>query len=323
MSLRTTDLSIKLSVAPNNQDKTLKLMIMKKILLLISLISILITSCTSEEPVMSDLTKPQDTEFVSLKNDSTIILLSNLNDSLISNNSQSRGFWSVFKRVCKIAFADIKGAVTGFKLGGTFGPTGAWIGATVVGIGSSASAYNDSRAPSFVRQSDIEAAYTLTVCDPNFESNKALIGERVKIDIPIEHVSSVELGKIHNLTLNTLKKEDLSTIQVENGFTKEELSVIHSDKFQSEYSNYMNNSSSFELEYILSSPTKEEYIIQLFLDLYKNYPNDIQDVNYIINEYIHIIEQDPTITNDEKNIIYTAIAMAGYSTDYWDQTMNP
>jgi hypothetical protein len=268
-------------------------------------------------------------EALSFNDDPTIVQLNKLNDSLmtISSNVESRGkFWNIFKKVCKIAFADIKGAYNGYKWGAIFGPAGSWVGASVVGIGSSAIAGVDefSRASlQFISQSEIECAYVITISDPNFEINKLSVGERVKIDIPQEHVSTVELGKVHNLTLQTLQTKDLTMVNIENGFTTEEIEILHSSKFQDYYTSYLSDNNAFSLDFVLSdSNDKEDYIVQLFLDLYKNYPNDIDDVNYIINEYIHIIEQDTQLTPEEKHIIYIAIAMAGYSTDYWDQTLS-
>ena len=302
---------------------------MKKILLFFSLLCMFLVSCTNEEPISPEFQSQNDVEVISFNDDPTILQLSNLNDSLmsISSNVESRGkFWNIFKKVCKIAFADIKGAYNGYKWGSIFGPVGSWVGASVVGIGSSAIAGIDefSRAPlQLVSQSDVEAAYVITVCDPNFESNKLLVGERVKIDIPQEHISTVELGKVHNLTLKTLQTKDLSTVNIENGFSTEEIEILHSTKLQNYYTSYLNDSNAFDLDFALSdSNSKDEYIVQLFLDLYKNYPSDIDDVNFIINEYIHIIEQDTLLTTEEKQVIYTAIAMAGYSTDYWDQTLS-
>lgn len=302
---------------------------MKKILLIFSLLCMFFISCSNEEPVPQETLTKNNIEEISIYNDPIVLQLSNFNDSLMSISStvESRGkFWDIFKKVCKIAFADIKGAYNGFKWGSIFGPVGSWVGACVVGVGSSAAAgMSDFSGGNvqFISQADVEAAYSITVMDPNLERNKKLLGDRVKINIPDEYLSSVDLGKLHNLTLMTLQTKDLSNVHVENGFSTEEIEILHSSKFKDYYYSYLTDIDALSLNFALLNPdSKEEYIVQLFLDLYKNYPSDIDDVNYIINEYIHIIEQDTLITTEEKKVIYTAVVMAGYSTDYWNQTIN-
>lgn len=44
----------------------------------------------------------------------------------------------------------------------------------------------------------------------------------------------------------------------------------------------------------------------------------MDDVNYIINEYIKVIESDKSISDVEKQSIYVAFAVTAYSSDYWD-----
>lgn len=80
-----------------------------------------LVSCTNEEPISPEFQSQNDVEVISFNDDPTILQLSNLNDSLmsISSNVESRGkFWNIFKKVCKIAFADIKGAYNGYHTGG-------------------------------------------------------------------------------------------------------------------------------------------------------------------------------------------------------------
>lgn len=299
---------------------------MKKFLLLLpfSLCVLFLASCSNDE-VIVESNEISVENLSTLSTDSTIIRLSCFNDSLIANASQSRGFKDFFKKVFSVAFADIKGAVQGYKVGSLFGPTGGWIGAAVVGVGSSAcEGFNQfSRAQLYIEQSDIELAYSITISDPLFETNKELIGERVNLRIPTDFMEMDELGKVHNLTLYTLKNKDLQLADVSNCFTPEELTIIHSNEFTEFYSNHISSPNSYSLDYALTNPDdKADYIIKLFLDLYSTYPSDSNDVEYIINEYIKIIEADKNITTEEKKVVYAALSMAGYSSDFWEEQLN-
>lgn len=63
--------------------------------------------------------------------------------------------------------------------------------------------------------------------------------------------------------------------------------------------------------------TKEDKIIQLFLEVFQEYPSDMEDINYLINKYIELIESDAQITELQKEAVYFALSTAAYSTNYW------
>lgn len=293
---------------------------MNKLLVILSALCLIFISCTNEEP-KEEAKYREHTNLYQFSDDETICQLYDLNDSLINSRPHSRGFWSFFKIACTIAFADIKGAYYGYKYGLPFGAKEAWISAAVTGVGASASAGKQafSRAISYYPQEHILAAYVRTISDPNLEQKKDSISQFVKIKIPTDYVSVENLCTVHNLTLKSIQTSNIiSSIDINDGLTQEALDFVQSPAFKLKYNLYMGDPDSYSLDFALSdTESKHEYVIQLFLDLYNNYPEDIEDVNYIIDQYIDIIENDEFFSLDEKEAIYIAIAMAGYSTEYW------
>lgn len=70
---------------------------------------------------------------------------------------------------------------------------------------------------------------------------------------------------------------------------------------------------------MIKNSTKEDRIVEMFIDVYKEYPTDIYDVNYLINKYIELIERDTQITSLEKEAVYSALSTAAFSSSYWSQ----
>lgn len=169
-----------------------------------------------------------------------------------------------------------------------------------------------------IPQTEVEDAFSLVRLDPEFDIKKEEMRNKVQIQIPVDYVEAEELAQTHNMVLRLINDNELPDSVNGCGFTEEELAIMHSDYFKTGYADYIAHNIDYDLDYVVTDPNnKEEYVVQLFLNLYKNYPNDKDDLNYIITEYIRIIENDPNLTKDEKKMVYTAISMAGYSTDYW------
>lgn len=70
--------------------------LMKKLLLLLSIISLSLVSCNNEETL--DTATLQTETPASYDNDPTIIQLKGLNENLMSVHQESRGFWSFLKK---------------------------------------------------------------------------------------------------------------------------------------------------------------------------------------------------------------------------------
>lgn len=304
---------------------------MKKFLFFLIALCIAVTACTNEDPGKQH-NEANSTQTDIFAADSTINQLICLNDSLISSVPASRKI-NYFRYVCEIAYADIKGAVEGYKAGSTFGPAGSWICSVFYGTGASAMAFwkamdainkNPQTGPkSIISSRDIEDMYYVTVMDSNFTSNRLEQSIKININIPEDYVDAERLGQIHNLMLHALQNRNVTLTDVDAAFSDEERAVLRSPRYQAGFNNYMSNANSFSLNYNITNPNaKEERIVQHFLNLYKNYPADKDDVNYIVNRYIYIIEHDSSITQTQKKVVYTALAMAAYSSSYWDNQLN-
>jgi len=266
--------------------------------------------------------------------------LSSLNDSLICD-VRSRGFISNVKRFFEfldfvaVVAADIRGAVDGAKWGTSLG---GWACAIPCAIITSATY---SALAGIVKELDCDGG-AITVVDAIdlelvekayasalLEENQCYVQSRsdefyVSICIPDEYSEVSEVGILHNATLNNIKKyqkEDLK-FGISDVLTQKQINVIHSVEFDSLYTNAISNPTFLSLEYMEENLTIEDRVVKLFLDAYKEYPADMDDVNYLINKYIELIEADSQISDEEKKVIYSALSTAAYSSIYWKEIEN-
>lgn len=61
-----------------------------------------------------------------------------------------------------------------------------------------------------------------------------------------------------------------------------------------------------------------EKVLKLYLSLYVEFPDDLDDIVEIANGYIRIIEENNEFTNSEKESIYSAIIVSLYSPQIWN-----
>lgn len=258
-------------------------------------------------------------------NDSLIQKLTILNDSLVSNPpKQTRGFREFlrFLRHLSIVVSDIRGAIDGAKWGSQIlGVPGAILGSIIVGASYSAMTglTTDTRASNSLNlnQQKIELAYV------NSKLNKSLIDQQklqcqdINIYLPIDYQSSIDVGLYHNATLEFLEKDLPLEYTIYEGMTSDEIYMLHSPDFQNKYNAALANFSYSSFDSTIENYSKEDRIIQLFIDVYKQFPNDLDDINLIINLYIKTIQQDPNISETEKKIVFNALSTAAYSSHYW------
>lgn len=294
---------------------------MKPIFVIFSFIlALLVTACSSDEQLLQ--TSRQEVTNMPFENDSLILHLQQLNDSLLTYQ-ESRGIKEFFQRLDGIAIiiADIRGAIDGAKWGSKLlGPTGSVLGAAIGGIAYSAmaAACCSSRASSDypISQLQVELAYVAAV------KNDSLLKEQldksiVCINIPQKYDLSYKVGLYHNAALKIIREDIILGYELEEGLTPEEIIMLHSEEFRNNFIYSMNNPHVFSFDYISANQTKEDRIIQLFLQAYQEYPSDVYDVNYLINKYIEIIENDSQITDTQKCAVYSALSTAIFSTNYW------
>ena len=289
------------------------------------ILMLIVISCSNNEQVLPNLDEERISPTAQLDADPLIVNLKSLNDSLISNrNIESRGFRDFFRFMDAIAVvvADVRGAIDGAKWGGSLlGWPGAILGSVVVGATYStlAGLCCDSRALSEnkVNLQQVELAYVNATLDEGLIRDEILEATPIAINIPKEYQSSLEVGVLHNATLRIIDEDIPMQYELEDGLSTDEIKMLNSDEFVSKYNYSLENPQVLTLEYINDDPSKEDRVIQLFLQAYQEYPSDLDDVNYLINRYIELIEIDPQITEMQKEIVYSALSTAAYSTNYW------
>lgn len=304
----------------------------------------LLIACTQGENSIlspSEISKPNEAEIVD--DSKAIIELAHFNDSLIASRPQTKSFFSSFRRACIVSFADLKGAVSGFV---TTAPVlGVKVGYTVAGIyGIAASAekvykeaYNTNdpyaaglkaikmcRNGNHVLFNQIMSVYIGTTALKKVEEDYPYIN-RVDINIPEEYEESEDVAKVHNMAMSKLLNQecvDLATTQVLISPQDILYSYIDDEDFKVGFYKYLEREDSYDLSFDNSFCTpRERRILQLFLDLLNSYPEDMNDINFLINGYVKIIEEDKDITSEEKTAIYIAVSVAAYSTDLWNQVL--
>ena len=62
-------------------------------------------------------------------------------------------------------------------------------------------------------------------------------------------------------------------------------------------------------------------VMNLFLKIYSNYPQNQTDINDIINKYVSIIEPSTELSKEEKELICSSLSVAAYSFKYWETTL--
>lgn len=258
--------------------------------------------------------------------------LQDLNEQLMAERSmmETRGRFTDWIKKNKVTIADVVGAVAG-----SFLPTGP-VTTSFVAAAASALAGGEwdnsylgylnlggTRAGDFDEISDFqartEAAYKYV------DSNKdSLLNDNpivdVNLDLPAKYAEmSIEVGRIHNLVLDVLNNEEIDLESYEYELTDEEIDAFRSKEFVEEFNRLMPYFANMDYSFVDS--TKVEYVVIMkFAELYEQYSYESEDVEFIINKYIEFLENDSTLTDDEKGTIYTGFAVAAYSNDYWNKT---
>lgn len=236
------------------------------------------------------------------------------------------GFWS-------IAFKDVKGAWTGSRIGCRafviFGPQSAIVGSVLGGLlgGAISSAYGASTSSVksgtsyYIEDLSPLDVYKVSVALDTSSVSQAATLLEARIDMPQEYKPLFEIGAKHNLILDYVfsgNVDDMIDIEIEIDTNTIEYQVVSSEEFEEVYRQAIESSMSGEYYYM--DETFEgvaKQIVNLFTEAYLTYPDNIEDVDYLINGYINVIEEFSELTEDEKQAIYIGLVVAAGSTDYW------
>ena len=301
-------------------------------------VSMMLQSCSKGDSVS---TEQRDNELLI---ESVLITdLSGFNDSLLTTMTKG---WS-FKEWLGVASADVNGAWVGGKIGakvgaavGTFlgspitgGVFGTFLGGMVGGVMSSYVASPDT--PAFAKR-DITYTEISQLCLQAADNNLAVNNDCImaspavwqKIEVEENVLSTVTLkpkelsmGKMHNVMLSVINdsaKIDQNKIAEWDDtlynavINSDEMELLFEDAKKLSLGSYCSD----------SEDSKISYVMELFENIYSEYPRDINDVVYIINEYITVIDASTELTAEEKDFVRIGFATALYSFHYWDKTFS-
>ncbi len=129
---------------------------------------------------------------------------------------------------------------------------------------------------------------------------------------------SLRSGIINDVTIPEVSPEVLETITeiVYNKEFKTGKKNITSSIEESATSNQIDPNIFFK-KYPLQSKRVED-ALKMYLSLYIEFPENLDDIVIIINNYIDIIEKNNEFTSNEKTIIYSALIVSLYSPQLWN-----
>lgn len=113
-------------------------------------------------------------------------------------------------------------------------------------------------------------------------------------------------------------------------YQNNETQFLESDEFSKVCGNIINethascvdgifNSNTFFQNISIPATENEKVIFDFYNELYNSYPNDINDVIFIANEYIKKIESLNNTTETEKESLYLTISISVNSAYYWSK----
>lgn len=254
--------------------------------------------------------------------------MSNFNDSVIKTRPTTRG---VYSRGCIMA-GDISGAIScgraGFWAGGLFGPHaaigGATLGAIIGGASGSYIAYRATRTRTAMNSNIIEpmkvaAAYAeIKDSDIKIDQYKP---KTINVNYPTQDENITLMGTKHNIILQNLLDDKADPEAVSNRLTKQELEILNSKEYIQTYDSIMNQIENFGGLSVTGNDVPSQ-LINLFNQVVAQYPQNGNDMEFLINKYIDAVKASDEISDEDKNLIYQSLSVAASSFEFWDNQMN-
>lgn len=259
------------------------------------------------------------------------------------------GAWAGGKAGVKV------GAAVGSLLGSpiTGGAVGGFVGAVGFGAVSSWVAYPDEEisvempdyetvcdlceaiAAEYMEEADTEDLYEeISVLDEasckEDIASSIFIAQEILDDVELTR-KELLVGEKHNIILaglqgkiatrsNEMKKTRTTDTQDETMPSDEYLiiaeQIMRSEEMEEAYYSALEE---FQYEEDHSLPAA---VVNLFKEIFHEYPDNIQDVTSVINQYVFCIEQSDELTAEEKSWIRMGLAVSLYSYNYWSQAEN-
>ena len=278
----------------------------------LGMVMLLTVSCSN------DMIEVTDTATMNNGSNDIVAQMSHFNDSLSMTKPETRGAGRILYWMCVVS-SDIIGHPH----------VGAAIGAVVVGGYSSYKAHrilSDAYATRGVEKNNISlkpmevaAAYV-----PALE-NEAVIKDNYPTQIKLDNLDKkdIEIGAKHNAILKNLETNNFNKEKILQYLSKEELQILSSKELEDEMENTVEKAieSSLKGEYIKTdgndTPAK---VMNLFFEIFEKYPDNVDDVQFIINKYIEAVKNTEEISEADKEIIYQALSIGASSYEYWSGT---
>lgn len=278
-----------------------------------------VLSCTEKQDEMPSFEPQVQNELV--------ITLQNFNDSIIATKPITRTGWL---RFLAVATADISGGFEMGKIGATLGSSFPGYGTVVGGaigaaIGAAGASYMaDLATRTSISSSDIinsKASVQQAYCYVR-ENNliEEYSTEAIAITLPSEYETSIEVGIAHNAILNVVAPPPSDeNWEATQAFTSVENAVLNSEDYIENYETVLSkviNCDGDKPFYVTGSGVDSE-IVNLFIEVFYQYSEDISDVNLIVNKYIEKIEASGMLNELQKKNVYDALTVAVFSFYHW------
>ena len=298
----------------------------------------------------SDIISEKNNTDSRVENSKLLKDLSVFNNNLAYSGTETRGRW---KNFLNIFLSDAEGALKGAGTGSVLAAAGvvttsggAIIGAVVYGAIASLKAssdYYDTQCDIVVNHEtntifcttqlkDSTSSTTfdysdicITVLDyeeqnivEDIDDNKYTLKTDVSSTINLEEKYK-NVGKKHNLVLGILQGD----IKL-----KQSIKTRASESKSADFitSNELLNSFDMDIPEIKGEvepePTLPNVVMELFEQAIEKSPSTIEEVIYLVNNYLSIINNSNELTENEKEAIKYGFATAIYSFNYWDDSLS-
>lgn len=326
---------------------------MKKIMFLFSMmftIMLAMSSCSTEETELSE------TIAVNQINSLTIKKLQEYNQVMMAQKPQTRAVKGKGWIACADVYGAIRGMNDGSKFASMIGLATGGTGsiATIVGCGILRGALSSYQVylslNRFPVKTDDFFNYSLNLINQNVKSDTMNFYRRYVyepklqgIKLPSKFKDLQAVGYMHNQLIlgydyanpspqAAMVKKHLDPLDNWTPPTLSDktkiLSVLNGKDFKSEVDkemvilNSFVRNGQFDVDnYMKANPigdVKVENAIKEYFKLFTNYPENVDDLVKITNDYIEIIESGNEFTEDEKAMIYAGLMVSIYSPQIWN-----
>lgn len=296
-------------------------------------LSIMCASCNNNEAPL------EQKDFNDYESSILLDKMQQFNDSLLNNKAKTRpiiqpGAWERAQIIASDCFGAIDGGEAGAWAGGLLGPQGAAAGALLGGLlgGACCSyvAWQEIKMQTRTDQldyADLDSAKEKTICayaimlDEDIDLSEHTPKE-VNVEYPIENENIILMGAKHNIILEKLINSGELDLNLKNNLSMEQLEIINSKEFTDNFNLAMEDlSNDIKNSNIITSTgdDKKTKLMNMFYEILIKYPEDLNDVEFIINQYIKAVDSSTELSPHEKELIYAGLSVAASSSEFWNE----